>query len=165
MTVAANNPINEYVGDDSTNTFPFTFPVFNSSQILVSVASEGGELDTLDLGTDYLVSGLNAAGDPASSGTITLVNSGQAWLNSGNLATGWVITIQSNFAYAQTTSLRNQGDFYRSALENALDNLEYQIQQMQMLIGIGNVTLVDIVTGYTYRLIMVNGILSQQRIS
>lgn len=165
MVVAANSPINTYLGTGGTNTYPFTFPVFDSSQILVSVVGPATAIETLVLDTDYLVSGLSASGDPASAGNITLINAGQAWLTGGNLTDGWTLTVQSNFPLAQTTSIRNQGDFYRSALENALDNLEYQIQQIQMLIDTGQLTLTDIITGSTYRLLMVNGVLSTQQIS
>lgn len=136
MTVAAGTPINSYVGNNSASAFSFTFPVFLSSQIVVTaVLASTGATATLILGTDYSVTGLNPSGDPASSGSISLINAGQAWLSSGNLATGYTLVIQSSFAYSQTTSIRNQGDFYRSALEDALDTLEYQIQQLILTIG------------------------------
>jgi len=166
MVVAANPRIDQYTGTGGTNTYAFTFPVFNSSQLLVTVIGPSIPLTSLSLGTDYLVSGLSASGEPASAGNITLVNSGQSWLTpSGNLLTDCTLTIQSNVAYTQPTSIRNQGDYYRSALENALDNLEMQIQQMNMLIATGQFTMTDVVTGSVYRLIMVNGVLSTQQIS
>lgn len=166
MVVAANDPINQYIGTGGTNTYPFTFPVFESDQLLLSVIGPGSSSGTnLVEDVDYLVSGLSANGDPASAGTITLINAGQAWLTAGNLTTDWLLTIQSNFAYEQTTSLRNQGDFYRAGLENALDNLEYQIQQLSMLVNLGNFTLTDTVTGLQYRILMVNGVLSTQQIT
>lgn len=161
MTVAVNSPINSYIGTGLSNSFPFTFPVFNSSQILVIITSPTGTGYTLVLGTDYSVSGLNAAGSPASQGTVGLINASQAWLTGANLTTGWTIIIQSNFPIAQTTSIRNQGDFDRAALENALDYIIYLLQQN----SISSVTLTDIVTGYVYRLEMINGILSQVRIA
>lgn len=135
MTLAANSPINSYVGTSGANTYAFTFPVFTQSQILVSVVSPAGVTTTLVLGTDYTVTGLNPGGDPASTGSIVLVNSGQAWLTGGNLTTSWKLVIQINVPLAQTTSFRNQGDFYRSALENALDYLDMQIQQLELSIG------------------------------
>jgi hypothetical protein len=165
MVVAVATPINQYVGTGGTNTYPFTFPVFNSSQIAVTVSGPSVSFTTMVLGTDYLVAGLNASGDPASTGTITLVNAGQAWLSAGNLATGMTLTIQSNFPYSQTTSIRNQGDFYRSALENALDNLEYQIQQLQLTISTGLITLTDLATGKKYMLVIVNGVFGTQEIT
>ena len=161
MTVAVGSPLNAYVSNGSSAAFNFTFPVFNSRQVLVLVTSPAGTGYTLALGTDYTVSGLNAAGDPASSGTVNLVNSGQAWLTGGNLTTGWTIIIQSNFPIAQTTSIRNGGDSYRSALENALDYITYLLQQNQ----VSAMTVTDVVTGYVYRMEMINGVWSQVRIA
>lgn len=167
MTVAAMVPINTYVGTGGTGTYAFTFPIFLSSQILVTVTSPTGTLYTLQLGIDYNVTGLNASGDPSSTGSIVLINASQAWMTGGNLTTNYTLTIQSNFTYAQTTSIRNQGDFYRSALENALDTLEYQIQQLAAAVAILQVggtiiqpstILTDQATGKTYQLIINNGI-------
>lgn len=137
MTLAANVPINGYVGNSGANTYAFTFPVFTQSQISVSVTSPSPDftLYNLVIGTDYTVTGLNASGDPASTGSIVLVNSSQAWLTGGNLITGWALVIQINVPYAQTTSIRNQGDFYRSALEDALDYDVMQIQQLALALG------------------------------
>lgn len=165
MVVAVNTPIVSYVGTGGTNTYPFTFPVFNSTQILVTVVGPGVPLTGLDEGIDYLVSGLNPSGSPASAGQITLINAGQAWLTGANLAVDMTLIIQSNIPYSQPTSIRNQGDFYRSALENALDNIALQIQQMNMLITEGQFLMTDVATGAVYRVFMANGVLSQQQIS
>lgn len=121
MTVALAVPFNSFVGNGSANAFPFTFPVFSSSQLLVTVTDASGNVTTLNLATDYTVTGLNAAGTPASTGTVTLVNAGQLWLSGGNLATGYTLVIGFNGTYAQTYSIRNQGDFFRWFLEDALD--------------------------------------------
>lgn len=162
MVLAAVVPVNSYVGAGSANLFAFTFPIFNQTHILVTVINTvTGVQETLTLATDFTVSGLNASGDPASTGSITLVSAGQAWLSGGNLATNWTLSIILNVPLAQTFSFRNQGDFYRSALENALD---YEMMCNQQLQAAGFV-LTDIVTGYTYRLFMVNGVLSQMRLT
>jgi hypothetical protein len=161
MTVAVGTPLNAYTSNGSASSFAFTFPVFDNTQVLVVVTSPAGTGYTLTLGTDYTVSGLSPAGDPASAGTVNLVNAAQAWLTGANLTTDWIITIQRNFLIEQTTSFRNGGDFYRDALEDALDYIVYLIQQNQ----ISGITLTDIVTGYVYRLEMINGVLSQVRIS
>ena len=161
MTVAVNVPVNAYTSTGIASSFAFTFPIFDNTQVLVIVTSPAGTGYTLALGTDYTVSGLNASGDPASAGTVNLVSAGQAWLTGGNLTTGWTIIIQSNFPIAQTTSFRNGGDFYRDALENALDYIVYLLQQQ----NVSGITLTDVVTGYVYRLEMISGVLSQVRIA
>lgn len=162
MVLAANVPVNSFVGNGSANAFSFTFPIFNQTHLLVSVINTlNGSAQTLTLATDYTVSGLNPSGEPASTGTVTLVSAGQGWLSGGNLATGWTLAIILNVPLAQTFSFRNQGDFYRTSIENALD---YEMMCNQQLQSAGYV-LTDIVTGSTYRLIMVNGVLSQIQIS
>ena len=134
MTAPVESPINIYIGTGSGSTFFFSFSVFTQSQIIVTVTSSLGVVTTLTLGTDYSVSGLNSAGTPASPGSISLINNSQAWLSAGNLAVGYTLTIQSAFPYSQLTSIRNQGDYYPETLEDALDNLEYQIQQLNQLV-------------------------------
>ena len=161
MTVAVGTPLNAYLSNGSASTFNFTFLVYDNTQPLVIVVSPTGTGYTLILNTDYTVSGLSPAGDPASAGTINLINASQAWLTGANLTTGWTIIIQRNFLIQQTTSFRNGGDFYRSALENALDYITYLLQQNQISAS----TLTDTVTGYVYRLEMINGVLTQVRIS
>lgn len=166
MTVAANTPINTYTGTGAANNFPFTFPVYTSSQVLVTVINSASAQQILALGVDYSVGGLSATGSPASSGSITLINAGQLWLTGGNLATGYTLVIQSNFPLAQSTSIRNQGDFYRSSLEDALDNLQYQLQQLSLAIVIiqggtvlkPSVILTDTANGKTYTPIVTNGV-------
>lgn len=167
MTVAAQSPINTYIGDGSTSSFSFSFPVFNSSQILVEVTNSSGTT-ALILGTDYTVSGLNVAGTPASAGSISLINSSQAWLSSGKLASGYTLSIQANFSYEQDTSIRNQGSYLPEVIEDAFDNLEYQIQQLALavtnlqtgaIITYPNPStiLTDTVTGKTFQLQVTNG--------
>lgn len=162
MVLAAGIPVNSYVGNGSSNLFAFTFPIFNQTDLLVTaINTVTAASDTLQLATDYTVSGLPASGDIAGMGSITLVSAGQAWLSGGNLATNWTLSIVINNPYAQTFSFRNQGDFYRTSIENALD---YQMMCIQQLTAAGYV-LTDIITGTQYKLIIVNGVLSQIQIS
>lgn len=158
MTVAVCTPINSYVGAGSANTFPFAFPVWNSGQFLVTVApTTPGQGYTLTLGVDYSVTGLNPAGTPATVGSITLINAGQLWLSGNNLATGWILTIVRTLSLTQNTSIRNQGDFLRGSLEDALDYLTMLIQDESTGIFI----LTDQVTQSQYLMVMINGVFSQ----
>lgn len=160
MTVAPSTPINTYTGDGATNSYPFTFEVFLQTQLDVIVVAPDATVYTLDLGTDYTVSGLSPTGGGAMPGSITLVNSGQAWLTSGNLTTDYILTIERTLPIAQTYSIRNQGDYYPEFLENALDYIVMLIQQNEN----NQLVLTDTVTGRTYQLLMVNGVLSTQEI-
>lgn len=160
MVLSANIPVNSYVGSSAASSFAFNFPIFNATDLLVIVFNTvTGITDTLILGTDYSCSTIPSG--IASSGTITLINASQAWLAGGNLATNWTLSIVIANPLAQTFSFRNQGDFYRTSIENAFDYQMMCIQQLQ----VAGYVLVDIVTGSMYRLIMVNGVLSQIQIS
>ena len=159
MVLAAAIPVNSYVGSGSSNLFAFTFPIFDQTDLLVTaINTVTGVSDILILGTDYTVAGLSE--DIASTGTITLISAGQAWLSTGNLATNWTLSIVINNPFAQNFSFRNQGEFYRTSIENALD---YQMMCIQQL-SLAGYILTDIVTGTQYKLIMVSGVLSQIQI-
>lgn len=160
MVLSAQIPVNSYVGNSSANAFPFNFPVFSQTDLLLTVINTTtGVVDTLILGTDYSCSTIPSG--QAGTGTVTLINASQVWLSGANLATGWTLSIVINNPLAQTFSFRNQGDFYRVSIENALD---YQMQCIQQL-GASGYILTDIVTGSQYRLVMVSGVLSQIQIS
>ena len=160
MVLSAQIPVQSYVGNSSSSSFAFNFPIFDPSDLLVTVINTvTGVIDTLVLNTDFSCSTIPSG--QAGTGTITLINASQAWLSGGNLATNWTLSIVINNPLAQTFSFRNQGDFYRTSFENALD---YQMQCIQQLGATGYV-LTDIITGSQYRLIMVNGVLSQIQIS
>lgn len=168
MTISTTVNFNTYTGNGGTNIYAFTFPVFNASDIVVSITDLAGLISTLNITTDYTIQGLIVGGGLAATGTITLVNSGQAWLTGANLTTGYILTVSRIVPLKQLTSLRNQGDFFPEVIENTLDNIVMQIQQLQQTIlnlGSGSLVFTDIVTGSTYRLIMVNGVLSTQQLS
>lgn len=160
LTLAAANPVVTYIGNGSANVFSFPFPVFSQGDIVVLVVS-ASQSYLLAINTDYTISGLNS-GDPASVvGAVTLVSSGQAWLSGGKLATGYTIILQRVVSLAQLTSVRNQGDFYPEVIEDSLDYLMMAIQQIQAGVYVIN----DLVNGHTYRLVMINGVLSQVQVS
>lgn len=131
MTLAASNPIISYVGTSQGNEFPFPFDTFQSSDLVVTVVDPNGNGYALALATDYSVLNLNGSGSPAAQPIVILGNNNQAWLTNGNLITGWTLTIKRVLALSQTVSIRNQGDFYRTALEDAVDRVVMMIQQLQ----------------------------------
>lgn len=181
MTVAAGSIVNSYTGTGASNNFAFTFPVLSQGDIAIVVTSPTGTKYNLILGTDYTVSTLNPAGGPPTTGSITLVNSSQAWLTTGNLTSGWSISLTRNMSIAQLTSIRNQGDFYQEVLEQTLDYLTMLCQQINQAISpvipislavvTGDITistagsgviLTDQATGLQYRVMVQNGVLGIQ---
>lgn len=129
MTLATTNAQDSYTGAGNASVYPFDFQVFNPADLVVTVQNLSNVTTVLTLNVDYTVQGLNAGGNPASTGTITLVNAGQAWLTSGNLTTGFVLVVARIVALQQNASIRNQGDFFQESVENALDYLMMAIQQ------------------------------------
>lgn len=108
-------------GNGTTTAFPFTFKVFAVGDVTVVRANASGVETTLTLTSDYTVS-LNANQNSNPGGTVTLVSA---------LATGSSMVIASEIDYLQPTDLTNQGGFYPSVINNALDRLTMLTQQLK----------------------------------
>lgn len=162
MTLGVGTPTITYLGNGTVNTYSFGFPVFLAAHLTITVIGPTANY-LLVLNTDYTVTGLSPNGSPASIGSIVLVNAGQAWLTAGNLISGFTLTIQRILPIAQNTSVRNQGDFYPETLEDAYDYITMILQQLNSFQQ--NPIYKDIVTGFTYQIVFVNGVLSQQRLT
>ena len=57
MTVSTEVNHNEYTGNGVTTTFPYTFRVFNKSDLVVQVIDLEENIAVLALDTDYTVTG------------------------------------------------------------------------------------------------------------
>lgn len=130
MSLGSATSRNNYTGDGATKVFDYTFKIFLSSDLLVTVkdTADPAVETTLTLNTDYTVSGVNEAGG----GSITLVDSGQSWLDAGgDLLTNYVISIRRVVELTQGTDIRNQGDFFPEAHEDEFDRSRMIDQQQQ----------------------------------
>lgn len=185
MTIDNTPIVNSYTGTGGANTYPFSFDVFNEGDIAVVVTSPANVIYTLILDTDFTVSGLNPSGGPATSGSIVLVNSSQAWLTGAFLTSLWTIKVTRSVSIVQSSSIRNQGDFYQEFIENALDYITMICQQLQQEITSpviptsvasvnGDITIVpagsgiiftDQATGKTYRVFLQNGAIALQELT
>jgi len=123
MTISSTNRIaGPFTGDGTTATFPFTFKVFEDSDLyVVTLNLSTGALTVLTLTTDYSVT-LDADQDTNPGGSITLT--------AGNLATGLTLTITTDIAALQGVDLTNGGGFYPDVINGALDLLTILIQQL-----------------------------------
>lgn len=129
MSISTPASRNDYVGNSSTAVYAYGFYIFLASDLLVTVRkiSDGTET-TLAITTDYTVSGAGAR----TGGNVTLVNAAQAWLDgSGNLITGYDITIRRSRPLTQTTDLRNQGSYFPETVEDTFDACVMIDQQQQ----------------------------------
>ncbi|MDZ3934469.1 phage tail protein, partial [Escherichia marmotae] len=107
MTVSTEVDHNEYTGNGVTTTFPYTFRIFQKSDLAVQV-----------LDTDYIVTGAGG------------YNGGNIIL-SKELVSGYQISISRELPVTQETDLRNQGKFFAEVHEDAFDKLTMLIQQVR----------------------------------
>lgn len=129
MSLSSTTNRVRYTAAGTTATYSYTFKVFSSSDLLVTVQHPTTGAETaLTLSTDYTVTGVGES----SGGTIVLVDSGQAWINgSSYLTVDWIITISRVMTLSQPLDVRNQGSFYPADYEDALDKKTMQIQQVE----------------------------------
>lgn len=122
MTISsATRKTGLFAGNNVATAFPFTFKVFSASEVKVVRTVDATSAETtLTLTTDYTVS-LNPDQDASPGGTVTLLSA---------LATGYTLVITSNVVNTQSTALTNNGGFYPTVIEDALDRATIQIQQL-----------------------------------
>ena len=126
MTVSSTVRVaGPYIGTGLVATYPFTFKVFQASDLLV-VENVSGVQSTLNLTTDYTVA-LNADQNNNPGGSITLV--------AGNLPVGETVTLSSQVAQLQGLNITNFSAFLPSVITNALDYLTILVQQLSTTLG------------------------------
>lgn len=108
-----------FIGTGLVVGYPFTFKVFQTSDVLVVVQDTSGVQSTLTIGTDYTVV-LNADQNAAPGGTVTPLVA---------LTVGYSLTLTSNVPVTQNASLTNAGGFFPKTIEDALDRLTILMQQ------------------------------------
>ena len=116
MTVSTEVDHNDYTGNGVTTSFPYTFRIFQKTDLLVQVVDLSENITVLTLDTDYSVTGAGTY----SGGSVVL---------SSPLANGWQISISRELPATQQTDLRNQGKFFAEVHEDAFDKLTMLIQQ------------------------------------
>lgn len=116
MTVSTEVDHNDYTGNGVTTSFPYTFRIFQKSDLMVQVADLNENITVLTLDTDYTVTGAGGY-------------SGGAVVLASPLANGWQISISRDLPLTQETDLRNQGKFFAEVHEDAFDKLTMLIQQ------------------------------------
>lgn len=114
-----------YTGNGATSAFPFTFKVFQASDVLVVQTDTTPADHALALNTDYTVV-LNANQDANPGGTVNMV---------APPPSGYLLTIGSNVPELQSVTLTNNGGFYPSVINSALDYLTILVQQISEKMG------------------------------
>lgn len=109
-----------FSGNGATVAFPFTWKVFQASDVLVTLTDSSGTETVQTLTTQYSVT-LNANQDISPGGTVTMVTAP---------ATGYTLTLTSNVPQTQPVVLTNSGGFYPTVLNDALDRETILVQQL-----------------------------------
>lgn len=114
-----------FTGNGVTTAFPFLFKVFQASDLLV-VQTDTTPLDTtLVLNTHYTVA-RNANQDANPGGTVNMITAPPS---------GYLLTIGSSIPASQSVVLTNNGGWYPSVVNDALDYLTILTQQISEKIG------------------------------
>lgn len=117
MTVSSDTNSVTYSGNGSTTVFPYSFKIFENTDLIVTLIDDATEVETVQtLTTDYTVSG---AGNN-SGGNVTFVTAP---------ASGKTVKIERNLAFTQTTVYTENDAFPAKSHEDALDRLTMLTQQ------------------------------------
>lgn len=119
MSISSTTNSVSYTGNNTTDTYNYTFRILDESHLKVIVKDTSDVETELTLTTDYTVTGVGGG----SGGTIVL--------DAGNLATGYVLLIRREVPLTQETDIRNQSEFYPETHEDVFDKLTMTDQQQQ----------------------------------
>jgi hypothetical protein len=111
MTIASTSIRSDYTGPGSV--FTFNFPTYGQSTLLLIVTNPSGVYTILNY-TQYTLVGIKTSTDYSEGGTITL---------SDILNSGYKLSIISNLSGIQSTSIRNNAEYYAVLHENEFDKL------------------------------------------
>ena len=131
MTIPNENNRDDALGNGAVNIFPYNFRIIVDADLEVTVVNLTGVETLLVLNTDYSVQGKGN-----NTGTITLLDLGQAFLTSGFLTSGFGITILRDPAVTQPTDIKNQGsNFNAKTHEDAFDRQVMIMQKFLEILG------------------------------
>jgi hypothetical protein len=126
MTIATTSTFVTYQGNGATTQFTFPFVsggLVSDLQVITTVSG----VETIVNPTLYSISfnPIPSGGLWSIGGTVTYPLSGTP------ISSSTMLTIQRIVPYVQEVTINNQGAFYPEAVEQAMDDLELQIQQLE----------------------------------
>lgn len=124
MTVSSTSSRVVYSGNGATTSWPFAFKVPTSAELVV-VYTDADGVDTTVSPSNYTATGFGVD----AGGTVTYPLSGSP------IATGTHLTIYRSIAPTQPSSISNQGAFWPTVVEAALDRLTMIVQGFLDLAG------------------------------
>lgn len=122
MTISSSNrKAGPFTGNGITTSFPFTFKVFQASDLYVVLADTSSGVELVQaLTTNYTVS-LNADQNTTPGGSVVMLTAP---------ASGFTLTLTSAIPQTQAVDLQNNGGFYPAVINAALDKITILIQQV-----------------------------------
>lgn len=108
MTISNDNTRNDYTGNGSTVSFPYTFKIFNATDLRVLLKDTLGVESELTYLVNYTISGIGSA------------TGGNVVFNTAP-ATGVTVSILAKTSFVQNTDIRNQSAFYPDTIEDEFD--------------------------------------------
>lgn len=113
-----------FLGNSVTTAFPFSFKIFDKTDIKLLLVDANGVARTLTLDSDYSVA-LGANQDQNPGGTITYPLVGNP------MPAPYSLVILGNLSYLQPTDITNNGGFYPKVISDMVDRATIQIQQVE----------------------------------
>lgn len=118
MAISIQSARNDYFGNGVQTVFPYVFKILLLTDLVVVVTDLNQNETTLIYPTDYTISGLNSA----NGGNVILAVA---------LTNLYQITVRRLRPLTQTTSIKNDGEYYAKLHEDAFDKLLMVDQQQQ----------------------------------
>jgi hypothetical protein len=109
-----------FSGNGSTVSFPFTFKVFQASDLYVVQTDPTGIETVQTLTAQYTVT-LNSNQDSNPGGSVVMITAP---------ATGYLLTLGSQVSSTQPLVLTNTGGFYPTVINDAFDRVTILVQQL-----------------------------------
>lgn len=120
------DPFIDYNGDNIASTFGIPFPTFEIESLITYVTEIAtGTQTTIVVNADFTAKDLGVNGVE---GSITLIDSGQAWLNAGKLSSDYSIHIYFDSEAFQPGAFRQLGNYSPITLESTLDRLTMNVK-------------------------------------
>lgn len=117
-----------FAGNGVNTSFPFSFKVFDDTDVELLLVDPNGNETTLVLDSDYSIA-LNADQNNAPGGTITYPKTGTP------LASTYQLIALGDVPNDQPTDLTNSGGFYPDVIMNMVDRSTVQIQQLAEVVS------------------------------
>jgi hypothetical protein len=126
MTISSENRVNHFNGNGTQTVFPFTFKVFDPTDMVVIRTDTTSGVDTpMAIYIDFTVT-INADQDTSPGGNVTMTAAPTSTQR---------LTVTSDIAYLQPIDVTNGGGFYPEVFTEEFDRLTILTQQLKQSVS------------------------------